>query len=57
MTAPQRDPFIEEVRQLKQDAAKRSTTVDALAKRIREIEQAHKGKVVPAPPTPEVDAA
>jgi hypothetical protein len=57
MTTPEPDEFIEEVRRLKRDAAARTPTVEQLARRLREIEKAHKGKVVPPPKDARTDAA
>jgi hypothetical protein len=51
------ESFLDEVRRLKDDAARRTPTADALAKRLREIEQKHSGKVVPPPGDSKTDAA
>ncbi len=57
MTKSERDPFIEEVQRLKREAAVRTPTLDELARRLREIERKHKGRVVQPPPKPRTDAA
>ncbi|MCW5775183.1 MAG: hypothetical protein KIS87_01880 [Phycisphaeraceae bacterium] len=57
MTKSDRDPFIEEVQRLKREAAARTPTLDELARRLREIDRKHKGRVVQPPPKPRTDAA
>lgn len=52
----QEDPFIEEVRRLKREAAERSPTREQLAERLREIEKERADKVV-VPPKQDSDAA